>query len=743
MSSPRTEQTNQQLAQAEQCLQRGDARAASALLQPIIAGDPTNGKAHELLGYIAGNEGRLDASFEHLKIAVAAADATPQAHYFLGKHQLERGLFADAARSFRQAVNLNGAFFEGLHDLGVALTGAGQSDEALLALNQALVLRQDVPDAWYNKAVALDNLKRLDESLACYDKAVGLAPEFAPAWANRGSVLNDLGRFKEALTSHEFAIKQDPGNAMTWSNRGATLFSLNRTKEALESHQKAVALNPQYAQAWAKAGAIYVDIQDHRRALEHLAKAYALAPDAPYILGDLLRTRIVTASWDASGGTQALPTLPDIETHFARALTGINAGQKVAAPFVSLAMPASAQQLRRCAEIYTADRCPAMAAITPLVSSRGQRIRIGYFSSDFRQHAVSYLTAGLFEHHDRARFEVHAFAFGGGNEDAMSARIRTAFEHYHNVSAMHEADIAQLARSVLLDIAVDLTGHTQGARTGIFARRAAPVQLNYLGIPGTMGAPFIDYLIADDIVLPEHALDEVSEKAVWLPHCFQINDDQREIAPTPERASCGLPPQAFVLCSFNSAYKLTRRLFNVWLDILREAPNSVLWLIGDNEIRKQNLRAHAARQEVAPERLIFADMLPYASHLARYSLADLVLDTLPFNGGTSTSDALWGGAPVLTCKGGTYAGRMSASLLNAVGLPELIAPNLDAYRDIAIDLATHPAQAAALKQKLLANRHTAPLFNTASTTRHLEAAYGRMVERHQAGLAPDHIRILP
>ena len=738
MPPPRNEQLNEQLAQAEQCLQRGDAHSAGALLQQIIAGDPTNGKAHELLGYIAGNEGRTDVSFEHLKIAVAAAGATPQAHYFLGKHQLERSLFADAAGSFQQALNLNGAFFEGLHDLGVALTGSGQSAEALTALDQALALRHDVPDAWYNKAVALDNLKRLDEALACYDKAVGLAPEFAPAWANRGSVLNDLGRFTEALTSHEFAIKQDPGNAMTWSNRGATLFSLSRTKEALESHQKAVALNPQYAEAWAKAGGIYIDIQDYRRALEHLTKAYALAPDAAYILGDLLRARIVTASWNASSGAQALP---EIEAQIARALSDIDAGRKVAAPFISLAMPASAQQLRRCAETYTADRCPAIATTTPSATSKAQRIRIGYFSADFRQHAVSYLTAGLFEHHDRSRFEVHTFAFGVSNEDAMSTRIRTACEHYHDVSAMHEAEIAQLARSIALDIAVDLTGHTQGARTGIFARRAAPVQINYLGLPGTMGAPFMDYLIADDTVLPAHALSEISEKAVWLPHCFQINDNKREIAPTPERAACGLPPKAFVLCSFNSAYKLTPLLFDVWLDILREAPNSVLWLIGDNELRKQNLRARAARQDIAPERLNFADMLPYAGHLARYGLADLVLDTLPFNGGTSTSDALWGGAPVLTCQGNTYAGRMSASLLNAVGLPELIAPNLDAYRDIAIDLATHPAQAAALKQKLLANRNASPLFDTASTTRYLEAAYGTMVERLRAGLLPDHLRI--
>jgi predicted O-linked N-acetylglucosamine transferase (SPINDLY family) len=372
------------------------------------------------------------------------------------------------------------------------------------------------------------------------------------------------------------------------------------------------------------------------------------------------------------------------------------------------------------------------------------RIRIAYLSADFHDHAVMHLMAGLFEQHDRSQFDVVAVSFGPDPSTDTRARLKDAFERFIDVRHLRDDEIAKLLRDLETDIAIDLKGFTDDARTGIFAFRPAPIQVNYLGYPGTMGAPYIDYIIVDPIVVPHDQRLAYAEKIVYLPHCYQVNDAKRLIAErTPTRSEATLPETGFVFCSFNNNYKITPTMFDVWMRLLRDIDGSVLWLFEGNAAAPVNLRREAANRGVAPERLVFAPKVPLADHLARHRLADLFLDTQPWNAHTTASDALWAGLPLLTCIGTTFAGRVAASLLEAVGLPELVTRTLSEYQTLALQLAGEPSLLAGIKQRLSDNRHVFPLFNTDRSRRHIEAAYSEMYARHRRGEAPASFAIAP
>ena len=397
---------------------------------------------------------------------------------------------------------------------------------------------------------------------------------------------------------------------------------------------------------------------------------------------------------------------------------------------------------KKAAEIYIRGRylAPADAAPIPRRSPR-DKIRIGYFSADFRRHAVSYLVADLFERHDRGKFEVLGFSFGADKDD-MTDRIAASMDRFVDVLSLSDRDVVELCRELELDIAVDLMGLTRHHRPGIFAQRAAPIQVNYLGYPGTMGADYIDYLIADSTLIPESAQHHYTEKIVYLPDSYQANDSRRPISAKPcTRAAEGLPENAFVFCCFNAANKIAPPVFDLWMRILAQVPGSVLWLLEDLPLATANLRKEAARRGIAPERLIVARPLPLAEHLARERLAGLFLDTFPYGAHTTASDALWVGVPVLTRIGETFASRVAASLLRAIDLPELITTTPAEYEALAIELALNPERLRGLREKLARNRLTTPLFDTAAFTRHIESAYTAIYSRHHAALPPTHIHI--
>ncbi|MGC1577386.1 MAG: tetratricopeptide repeat protein, partial [Beijerinckiaceae bacterium] len=504
---------------------------------------------------------------------------------------------------------------------------------------------------------------------------------------------------EEALASYGRALAIDPNSATMLFNRGALLMSLYRCEEALVDCERALAIEPDYPHAFSEAANAALRICD----------------------------------WPRSGRYAAA-----LKKHVIDETSVIN-------PLVFITYCDEPALQLRCSQSYLKDKIPELPS--PIHAGgrrRPGKARIAYLSADFHGHATSYLIAELFERQDRKRFELFGISFGADDGGEMRRRLAEAFDHFHDVRGRDDLEVAKLLNELEIDIIVDLKGYTQNSRFGIFAHRPAPIQVSYLGFPGTTGADFIDYVIADEIVLPFDQQPFWSEKIVHLPGCYQVNDRKRQIAErTPTRKECGLPEQGFVFCSFNNNYKITPPFFDIWMRLLDKVEGSVLWLLRDNAAAEQNLRREAAARGIDPVRLVFADRLPLAEHLARHRLADLFLDTLPVNAHTTASDALWAGLPVLTSIGKGFAARVAASLLDAVGLPELATKSLEEYETLALKLAREPALLSAYRERLEKNRLTAPLFDTDRFRQHIEQAYLTMLDIHDRGEKPRSFSVAP
>jgi len=649
----------------------------------------------------------------------------------LSAAQLGLGKFDEAAVSAQRAIGIDGANGEAWLNKGNALQALRRYGEALADFDRALALNPDSAQAWSNKGVALGSLKRFDEALAHYDHAVALNPDYAEGWSNKGLALRERKRHGEALAQYDRALALKADYAEAWSNKGLTLVDLQRYDEALQHYDQAIALKPDYAEAWSNKGAALVDLRRYDEALQHYERVLALNPDLDSVLADLIHTKLLIGDWHGLVGK--VRELVD----------GLRTRHVVATPFALLSVTDSPDLHLHAAQIWVNRKYPVNLSLPSIRKRPHQKIRIGYFSADFNNHPVSHLTAELFEIHDRGRFEILGFSLRDRKpEDEMRARLRKAFDQFIDVENLSDMDAAKLSREREIDIAVDLGGHTRDARTGIFALRAAPIQANYLGYPGTLGAGYVDYIIADETVVPDDELIFYSEKIVYLPDCFQSNDTHRIISDKAfTRQELGLPKAGFVFCCFNNSYKINPALFESWMRILRNTERSSLWLLANSKAVETNFRNAAKKHGVDPDRLIFGGRLPPPEYLARYRVADLSLDTLPFNAGTTASDALWAGLPVLTQTGRSFSGRMATSLLKAIGLPELIAQTQEEYEMMAIELATNPDKLKQIRRKLAANRLATPLFDTPLFTRHIESAYISMYERYQADLPPEHLHI--
>jgi predicted O-linked N-acetylglucosamine transferase (SPINDLY family) len=650
--------------------------------------------------------------------------------HYMGILYGQMGRFDDALVALTQACDVQPGDFAVHFNRGKALHELKRYDEALASYDKAISLNPNYVDAYNNKGIVLDELRRHDEALISFDKALLLNPNLAEVHNNRGNVLKDLQRYKEALASFGKAITLNNQFAEAYNNRGVVLKALWRLDEALSDVDKAITHKFDYAEAHANRGNVFKELHRYEEALASYDQSIALNSNQNYVYGGRLLAQLSICDWQ------------DFEPRVAEIQQRLAQHQAAALPFHLLAAPFSAQDLKLAATLYAAEEYPAAAQ--PLWQGERythDRIRLGYFSADFHQHATAYLIAELFERHDRSRFELYGYSFGPSRQDAMRQRLVKGFDHFFDVADHSSAAIAALARQHEIDIAIDLKGYTQDSRPDIFARRPAPIQVNYLGFPGTMGVPYIDYLIADRVIIPQDQFENYCEKIVQLPHSYQVNDRQRPIAATTaDRRGHGLPDTGFVFCCFNNNYKITPDLFVTWMQLLKQVPGSVLWLLEGNASIGKNLRQHAHDHGIDPDRLIFAPRMPHlAEHLARHRHADLFLDTFYCNAHTTTSDALWAGLPVLTCLGTTFASRVAASLLTAIGLPELITHTHEQYHALALKLATHPAELKTLKQTLDHNRLSQPLFDTPLFTHHLEAAYLAMWQRQQQGLVAEHI----
>ncbi len=650
-----------------------------------------------------------------------------EAHYNRGNTLQDLNRFEEAQDSYRRALTLRPLHAEAHNNRGNALRALGRHEEALRCYQAALQSNPSLADALNNCGITLQELGRSGEALHSYRRALEISPGHAEAWKNLGDILQELGRPEEALHSYRRALEINRHYADACNNLGVTLSSLDRVEEALRNFDRALDINPGLAAAHNNRGNALQGLNRFEEALASLERALEIDPQCPWAYGTWLYLQMRRCNWQ------------NLDRHLAELARRIENSVKTAAPFCVLALIDGLSLHRHAAETWINAKHPPSGLLPPLVNrGRHRKIRVGYFSADYRNHPVSILTAGVFERHDRSAFEISAFSYGPDTQDEMRQRLERAFDRFIDVRGRSDLDIAGLARSMELDIAVDLSGLTEYGRTGIFALRAAPLQVSYIGYLGTMGAAYIDYLIADPVIIPENLQRHYREKILYLPS-YQANDSLRRIGEhLYAREELGLPPTAFVFCCCSSNYKFTPQVFDRWMSVLRRVPGSVLLLYAETAVARQNLSAEAQRRGIAPDRLVFCGRVPYPAYLARYRAADLFLDTLPYNGGATVSDALWAGLPVLTCAGEGFAARVAASLLTAVGLPELIATTPRQYEDTAVALASEPHRLAFLKDRLHRNRLSKPLFDTELFTRHLENGYRRIYERSQQGLGPEH-----
>jgi len=638
----------------------------------------------------------------------------------------------EALTSYERSLEIAPNSSETWNNRGITLNDLRRYRQAITSYEKSLELNPESAEAWNNRGNALNKLKRHQEALSSYEKSLELKPDFAEAWSNRGNVLNELKRHEQALLSCERAIELKPDYADAWNNSGLALGELKRNDEALSSYERSLNLRCDYAEAWGNRAGVLNELKRPEEALASYEQSIKLKPDADYTLGELVHTQMKICVW-----TDLVERCKTLER---RLLAGDNAST----PFPVLGLFDDPNLQKYCAALFAKDK---FRQISPLgltsKKTNGGKIRVGYFSMDFCEHPVADLIVEMIEMHDRNRFAIYGFSFGVNTGDPMRKRLEVAFDNFLEVRQLSELDTARLARELEIDIAIDLGGYTKDSRPAIFAYRTAPIQINYLGYPGTMGMKQIDYFIGDRITVTEDTFDQFSEKIIFMPNCFQANPTQRLIRKKEAtREAHRLPEGEFVFCCFNNIWKITPEIFQIWTGILQKVRGSVLWLQSTDQKPIQRLCAEFEAAGISSSRIVCASRLrSFADHLGRYQIADLFLDTFPYGAHTTASDALWAGLPILTRSGRSFVSRVASSLLQAINLPELITKTPEEYQSLAIELANNPDTLKLLREKLANNRLTSPLFNTALFTENIESGYQAAYDRYHNGLAPEHIYV--
>ncbi len=779
---------DQLVRQATALHRQGRLNEALPLYQRALAADPNHVEALTLAGAALTQAGQIETALQLLQRAIQLAPNSAQAFANLGAAWRRAGRPADAVAAFERALALDAELADAHLGFANLLLETGKAERALSHFDAALAQQPRNALAHCNRGAALQILKRHDDALVAFERAITAAPSMPEAHANRGNTLRELGRAQEALASCDKALALRPAYVGAMIFRGYALLELNRNDDALQAFQaaqqtnaadsrgaigvgrallaqgkgeeaiasldaalvrapkdasgyfyraaalaqmhrrdealadvsRALSLDPTIKGAHHLRANLLTQSGDLESAMRDYAREFELNPSGPEVAGNLLHAKAMLCDWD---GRDELAS---------RLLARTEQGERAAYPFVMLALTDAPALQRNAAEAYARSLRPAAISTPFKMRTPASRIKLGYFSSDFNDHPVAHLMIAPLEAHNRSLFEVHAYALGV-RADAYTDRVRGVVDRFVDCRAMTPEQIAAQARADGIDIAIDLNGYSNGARTAIFAARAAPVQMNYIGYVGTMGADFTDYIITDEHLVPPAHRDAYAERLLHLP-VYQCNPEPAPSSAPEQRARHGLPEDAFVFASFNSLFKLTPEMFAVWMRILKRAPGSVLWLYAPNAVARQNLAVVAERLGVESNRIIFTGGAERSDHLARQRAADLMLDTFPYNGGVTTSSALRAGVPVLTRAGRAFASRMGASQLNAVEVPELIVETPQAYEDLAVALALDPTRAAEVKARVLAAGN-GRLFDAAKFTRSLEAGFVAVLER--AGAAGD------
>ncbi len=637
--------------------------------------------------------GHFAQAADQAEALVARFPGTLMLYNIMGAAGINLGEFDKAEAAFRSAIAIDPAPVELHNNLGIALYSQGKFAEAVAVYRHALGLKPDHASAHYNLANALRRQHAIPAAIASYRRALALKPDYVEAHNNLGRAFQQQGQLEEAL----------------------------------EAYRAALDIKPDSADALQNIATVLVDVRDYAAAAKAFGLVTVLRPDDHSALVQKLFAQAHLCDFSAFRDFAALQA----------------AGQQLNGaipPFQTLTFLDDPEQQLGYSRDWAKGAGQSTAAVAGRAKAPQARIRVGYFSADFHEHATLRLMAGLFREHDRQRFEIVAYSYGPANEDSARDRLIRDVDRFEDIAALSDSEVAELVHGDALDIAVDLKGYTERSRFSLFASRLAPVQISHVGYPGSLGADYIDYLVADAVVVPEAMERFYSERIIRLPGSYQPNDSQQAIAPlSASRAELGLPAVGFVFCCFNQSYKITPAEFDIWMRVLQRVEGSVLWLLKPNLAAEANLRQEAASRGVDPDRLVFAEWAPHADNLARLQHADLFIDTFNVNAHTTASDALWAGLPVVTKAGRQFAARVCASLLHAVGLPELVTDSAEAYEALIGELASDPARLAALKAKLARNRLSTPLFDSRQYARNLEQAYAAAHARFRDGLAPARI----
>jgi len=750
------------LQQAIQKFQDGDFDGADLLLNNILKMDSKNLPALHVLGLIKASQANYieaadflgkaalicpnDASIQynlakalmdsgnhkdaltHHKEAVSLAPRNPEAWFSYGRSAANLGLYEDSLVFYDNALALKFDYAEALLNKILALIELKRYEEAITSIEKALVINPNLTAAWANKGMIFHILQRFDESLACYDKALSLKPDYHEVWTNKGGVLRELKYFDESLTCYDKALSLKPDYHEALTNKGVTLHALKRFDEAISHYDKALSLKPDYHEALTNKGLTLNFLGRHSESAKYFLSAHQALSQDSYLLGISNHQMMLACDWS------------NYENNIAELFKLTDKLKKGADPFGFQGIAYSEELLKKCAEIYSNDKFPKLGNLSESLKYKHNKIRIGYLCGEFRDHATSILMTRAWELHDKSKFQIFAFDNGWDDDSEYRQRIKKAFSKIFDISSLSDIDAAKLIQFHEIDILVNLNGFFGLARQGVFSYKPAPIQVNYLGFPGTIGSNYIDYIIADKVVLPVESRKYYAEKVAYLPNSYQATDNRRIISKRQfTKTELGLPKHSFVFACFNNNYKITPSTFDSWMRILNHVSGSVLWLLADNSITQENLIKEAADRGIDSSRIIFAQRISISEHLARHNLADLFLDTLPYNAHTTCSDALWAGLPVLTLRGNTFPGRVASSLLKAIGLDELIAYSDEEYESIAINLATMPEKLNAIRKKLAQNRLTTPLYDTRTFIKNLESTYIKMYQKYEADLVPDHI----
>lgn len=691
---------------------------------------PNWADAYNNMGCVQRQKGDLDdaiKSFTHaLKLNIEYAEA----YYNLGNAQTEKGDIDSAIDNFQQALKVNPTSFKVCCDLGDRLFQKKHYAEAIENYKKALTIKPDFARAHYGLGRVKKETQDFDGALESYMQAIKINPSSAECHISIGNVLRDKGNLEQALEHYSQAHHLNRDSSEASINTGSLLCSMGEFESAKNKYMRALKIEPNHPEAHRGLGSVNMKMHDFKSAVHNYQNALDIDPHHEQTHAIKIYIEAHLCNWINFETQQH--SAPNLGTR-----------DQAVTPFTMLFVEDAPSRHRLRAEAYTKKNFqPNSISLAPRPLFKSAKLRIAYFSADFRIHPLMHLIARMLELHDKNKFEVYAYSFGFNKKDKMRQRVIDTVDKFTDIDTVSDLDAVKLARHDKIDIAIDLTGYTENCRPNIFAHRVAPIQINYLGYPGTMGAEFIDYIVTDKVLVPDEYKHHLSEKVIEMPNSYMVTDNTREISnQIMNRSQQGIPKYAFVFCCFNNAYKISPREFDIWMRLLHKVDGSVLWLRNTNKWSSENLCNEAKKRGIKPSRLLFADPIKLEDHLARHQLANLFLDTFNFCAHSTAIDALWAGLPVITKIGHSFSARVSSSLLTAIDMPELITNSEDEYEQLALELAKNPDRLADIKQRLQRNRLSTPLFNTHQFTKDLERGYQKAHENYLSGSQPTNINV--